>query len=84
MGTTRSVWNETDDVDDDGDVDSTLDVVVDRVSDVPTTPRRVQSTRLSAWANRSRVLTPVKSDDTEEEGHGRGGGGGIPIPRPRR
>ena len=59
--------NETDDVDDDGDVDSTLDVVVDRVSDVPTTPRRVQSTRLSAWASRSRVLTPVKSDDTEEE-----------------
>ena len=59
--------NETDDVDDDGDVDSTLDVVEDRVSDVPTTPRRVQSTRLSAWANRSRVLTPVKSDDTEEE-----------------
>jgi hypothetical protein len=59
--------NETDDVDDDGDVDSTLDVIVDRVSDVPTTPRRVQSTRLSAWANRSRVLTPVKSDDTEEE-----------------
>ena len=59
--------NETDDVDDDGDVDSTLDMVVDRVSDVPTTPRRVQSTRLSAWANRSRVLTPVKSDDTEEE-----------------
>ena len=59
--------DETDDVDDDGDVDSTLDVVVDRVSDVPTTPRRVQSTRLSAWANRSRVLTPVKSDDTEED-----------------
>ena len=59
--------NETDDVDDDGDVDSTLDVVEDRVSDVPTTPRRVQSTRLSAWANRSRVLTPVKSDDTEED-----------------
>ncbi len=59
--------NETDDVDDDGDVDSTLDVIVDRVSDVPTTPRRVQSTRLSAWANRSRVLTPVKSDDTEED-----------------
>ena len=41
----------------------------DRVGGVPTTPRRVQSTRLSAWANKSRgeVLTPVKSDDTDDD-----------------
>ena len=41
----------------------------DLVGGVPTTPRRVQSTRLSAWANKSRgeVLTPVKSDDTDDD-----------------
>ena len=63
--------------------------VKDRVSGVPTTPRRVQSTRLSAWANKSRgeVLTPVKSDDTDDlegdegdEGDGDEDSGAAPAP----
>ena len=50
------------------DEEARAEEVKDRVSGVPTTPRRVQSTRLSAWANKSRgeVLTPVKSDDTDD------------------
>ena len=51
------------------DEEARSEEVKDRVSGVPTTPRRVQSTRLSAWANKSRgeVLTPVKSDDTDDD-----------------